>query len=67
MPHRHAASQLGEEGRQLIEKHVEKMESRGNYLPFGVQSGPSYMCRLMDAALQGLAWETCMPYLDDEV
>ena len=36
-----------------------------NYLPFGVQSGPSYMCRLMDAALQGLAWETCMPYLDD--
>ena len=23
------------------------------------------MCRLMDAALQGLAWETCMPYLDD--
>lgn len=36
-----------------------------NYLPFGIQSGPSYMCRLMDAALQGLAWETCMPYLDD--
>ena len=36
-----------------------------NYLPFGVQSGPSYMCRLMDAALQGLAWEICMPYLDD--
>lgn len=162
-PHRHAASRLGEEGRQLIEKHVEEMESRGiirksnsawgsrvvlvtkkdgsirfcvdyrdlnsklklqdspipltiealdrlssgegcptslflstldlasgfwtlpiketdkaltafvthrqkyefNYLPFGVQSGPSYMCRLMDAALQGLAWETCMPYLDD--
>lgn len=36
-----------------------------NYLPFGIQSGPSYMCRLMDAVLQGLAWETCMPYLDD--
>ena len=36
-----------------------------NYLPFGVQSGPSYMCNLMDAALQGLAWEICMPYLDD--
>ena len=29
MPHRHAASRLGEEGRQLIEKHVEEMESRG--------------------------------------
>jgi hypothetical protein len=36
-----------------------------NYLPFGIQSGPSYMCRLMDAALGGLAWEICMPYLDD--
>ena len=23
------------------------------------------MCRLMDAALQGLAWDICMPYLDD--
>ena len=36
-----------------------------NYLPFGIQSGPSYMCRLMDSALQGLAWDICMPYLDD--
>jgi hypothetical protein len=43
--------------------HRQKYE--WNYLPFGVQSGPSYMCRLMDAALQGLAWEVCMPYLDD--
>ena len=43
--------------------HRQKYEF--NYLPFGIQSGPSYMCRLMDAALQGLAWETCMPYLDD--
>jgi hypothetical protein len=43
--------------------HRQKYE--WNYLPFGVQSGPSYMCRLMDAALQGLAWEICMPYLDD--
>jgi len=23
------------------------------------------MCRLMDAVLQGLAWEICMPYLDN--
>ena len=36
-----------------------------NYLPFGIQSGPSYMCRLMDAVLDGLAWEVCIPYLDD--
>ena len=27
--------------------HRQKYEF--NYLPFGVQSGPSYMCRLMDA------------------
>ena len=43
--------------------HRQKYE--WNYLPFGVQSGPSCMCRLMDAALQGLVWEICMPYLDD--
>lgn len=43
--------------------HRQKYE--WNYLPFGVQSGPSYMCRLMDAALQGLTWDICMPYLDD--
>ena len=36
-----------------------------NYLPFGIQCGPSYMCRLMDSALEGLAWDICMPYLDD--
>ena len=162
-PHRHAPSRLGEKGREIVEQHIEEMESRGiirksnsawgsrvvlvgkkdgsirfcvdyrdtnsklqtqdsplpltvdaidrlssgqgpqsslflstldlaagfwclpikeedkpvtafttargkyefNYLPFGIQSGPSYMCRLMDAALDGLAWETCMPYLDD--
>ena len=28
-PHRHPPSRLGEEGRALIEKHVEEMESRG--------------------------------------
>eukprot|EP00962_Isochrysis_galbana_P030910 scaffold10057_cov140-Isochrysis_galbana.AAC.2 len=37
-----------------------------SYLPFGLQSGPSYMCRVvMDAVLEGLAWDICMPYLDD--
>ena len=162
-PHRHAASRVGEAGREIVEKHVAEMESRGiirksnspwasrivlvkkkggeirfcidfrdcnsklqyldspipltvealdklssgkgdrstlflstldlasgfwclpireedkgitafttgrakyefNYLPFGIQSGPSYMSRLMDAVLQGLAWEVCMPYIDD--
>ena len=29
VPHRHAASRVGEEGRRVIEKHVEEMESRG--------------------------------------
>ena len=36
-----------------------------NYLPFGVQSGPSYMCRLMEAALDGLAGDIVHVYLDD--
>ena len=36
-----------------------------NRLPFGLASGPSYMQRLMEATLQGLAWEICLPYLDD--
>ena len=43
--------------------HRQKCE--WNYLPFGVQPGPSYMCPLMDASLHGLAWEICMPCLDD--
>ena len=43
--------------------HRQKYE--WNYLPFGIQSGPSWMCRLVDAALSGLAWESCIPYLDD--
>ena len=43
--------------------HRQKYEF--NYLPFGVQSGPSYMARLMDSVLQGIAWEIAMPYLDD--
>jgi hypothetical protein len=44
-----------DKGRTAFVTHRQKYE--WNYLPFGVQSGPSYMCRLMDAALQGLAWE----------
>lgn len=52
-----------DKSRTAFVTHRQKYE--WNYLPFGVQSGPSYMCRLMDAALQGLAWEVCMPYLDD--
>ena len=29
VPHRHAASKVGEEGRAIVEKHIEEMESRG--------------------------------------
>ena len=43
--------------------HRQKYE--WNVCPFGIASGPSYMCRLMDAALKGLAWDICIPYLDD--
>jgi len=52
-----------DKGKTAFCTHRQKYEF--NYLPFGVQSGPSYMCRLMDAVVQGLAWEVCMPYLDD--
>ena len=54
-----------EEDKGLTAFVTQRQKYEFNYLPFGIQSGPSYMCRLMDAALQGLAWESCMPYLDD--
>jgi hypothetical protein len=54
-----------EEDRHKTAFSTHKQKYEFCYLPFGVQSGPSYMCRLMDAVLQGLAWEMCMPYLDD--
>ena len=54
------------------EEHKERLAfvtQRGkwefNVLPFGLASGPSIMQTLIDAALQGLAWEICVPYLDD--
>ena len=56
---------IREEDKELTAFVTHRQKYEFNYLPFGIQSGPSYMCRLMDAALQGLAWETCMPYLDD--
>jgi hypothetical protein len=56
----------------IKESHKERLAfvtQRGkwefNKLPFGLASGPSYMQRLMEATLQGLAWEVCLPYLDD--
>ena len=54
-----------EEDKALTAFVTENQKYEYNYLPFGVQSGPSYMCRLIDAALQGLAWDICIPYLDD--
>ena len=56
---------IKEEDKGLTAFVTHRSKYEFNYLPFGVQSGPSYMCRLMDSALHGLAWETCMPYLDD--
>ena len=34
-------------------------------MPFGLNCAPSYFQRLMESTLQGLAWEICLPYLDD--
>ena len=56
---------IKEEDKPLTAFVTHRSKYEFNYLPFGINCGPSYMCRLMDAALQGLAWETCMPYLDD--
>jgi hypothetical protein len=53
----------GDKGKTAFVTHRGKYEF--NYLPCGVQSGPSYMCRVMDAVLKGLAWDICMPYLDE--
>jgi hypothetical protein len=52
-----------DKGKRAFVTHHGKSEF--NHLPFGVQSGPAYMCRVMDAVLEGLAWDICMPYLDD--
>jgi len=52
-----------DKGKTAFCTHRQKYEF--NYLPFEVQFGPSYMCCLMDAVLQGLTWEVCMPYLED--
>ena len=56
----------------IKEEHKERtgfVTERGkfewNFLPFGLCSGPSYMQRVIEATLQGLSYEICMPYLDD--
>ena len=56
---------IAEEDKGLTAFSDGRQKWEWNYLPFGVQSGPSYMCRLMEQALDGLTWNICMPYLDD--
>lgn len=56
---------VAEEDRHLTAFTTGRQKYEWCYLPFGVQSGPSYMCRLMEAALDGLSWDICFPYLDD--
>ena len=56
---------LREQDKPLTAFVTHRQKYEFNYLPFGIQSGPSYMARLMDAVLQGIAWEIAMPYLDD--
>ena len=36
-------------------------------MPFGLCNAPSTFERLMDLALQGLHWNTCLIYLDDVI
>ena len=56
---------IKEEDKKLTAFCTHRNQYEYNYLPFGVNSGPSYMVRLMDAALDGLAWDVCAPFLDD--
>ena len=36
-----------------------------NQVPFSLTNAPATFSRLMDKVLSGLAWETCLYYLDD--
>ena len=56
---------IREEDKKLTAFCTHRNQYEYNYLPFGINSGPSYMVRLMDAALDGLAWDVCAPFLDD--
>ena len=56
---------IREEDKKLTAFCTHRNQYEWNYLPFGINCGPSYMVRLMDAALGGLAWEVCAPFLDD--
>ena len=38
-----------------------------NVLPFGLCNGPATFQRLMDLALSGLQWSSCLVYLDDVI
>ena len=38
-----------------------------NVMPFGVTNGPATFQRVMELALQGLNWLTCLIYLDDVI
>ena len=56
---------IKEEDKEKLAFVTERGKYEYNYLPFGVNCGPSYMQRLMECALDGLAWETCIIYMDD--
>jgi len=56
---------IKEEHKERTAFVTERGKFEWNFLPFGLNCGPSYMQRLIEAALQGLSFEICCPYLDD--
>ena len=59
------AMPVKEEHKERLAFVTERAKYEYNYLPFGIQSGPQYFVRLIEAALQGISHEIALPYIDD--
>ena len=58
---------IKEEHKERLAFVTERGKYEFNYLPFGVNCGPSYMQRLIESAMEGLSWDHIACYIDDIV